>query len=188
MDAFIGEIRLLPYTYTPVGWLLCDGRQCAISSYQALYAVIMNTFGGDLKTYFNLPDLRGLVVPGAGDDPTDTFDPAFASKGGSPTAQVTTTTLPSHTHTFVGATSAQTARVSTPAGNLLTGVAYSANGTSGFDNAKAFSTPVVPPTTVQMNPATLSTFNGLGQPHENRQPYLAMGFYINFDGLYPARN
>lgn len=188
MDAFIGEIRLLPYSYTPVGWLLCDGREIHIQQQQALFAVIGYAFGGQINLTFKLPDLRGLVVPGVGNDPSDLFDPAYGAKGGQVSVALTATNLPPHNHNFVAATAAQLKRSPSPAGNYLTGAYYSSNGTGNFENAKAFSPPVAGTASASMNPATVSPYPGLGNAHENRQPYLAVGFFINFDGLYPQRN
>jgi microcystin-dependent protein len=59
MDYYIGEIELLPYGFAPMGWLLCDGRQLPIVQYTPLYSLIGVNFGGDGRTYFNLPNLTG---------------------------------------------------------------------------------------------------------------------------------
>jgi microcystin-dependent protein len=59
MEPFIGEIRLFPYFYVPVGWAACDGQTLPINQNQALFALLGTTFGGDGKTTFALPDLRG---------------------------------------------------------------------------------------------------------------------------------
>jgi len=59
MDYFIGQIVLFPYTFTPMGWSLCDGKSMQILQNQALYSLIGDKFGGDGRTYFNLPNLRG---------------------------------------------------------------------------------------------------------------------------------
>lgn len=66
MDIFIGLIRLLPYKLTPRGWLPCEGQILQIQQNTALFALIGNKFGGDGKTTFALPDLRGFEPqPGA---------------------------------------------------------------------------------------------------------------------------
>ena len=59
MDNFLGEISLLPYGFTPVGWEICDGRKLSINQYQALYSLLGMKFGGDGTSNFALPDLRG---------------------------------------------------------------------------------------------------------------------------------
>jgi microcystin-dependent protein len=68
MDPFLGEIRLFPYSYAPTGWAACDGTVLQINQYQALFALIGTSFGGDGRTTFAMPDLRGkapLSSPGA---------------------------------------------------------------------------------------------------------------------------
>lgn len=56
LDPFLGMIKLYPYNFTPKGWLLCDGASLPVNSYQALYSLIGNKFGGN-NVNFNLPNL-----------------------------------------------------------------------------------------------------------------------------------
>ncbi len=67
MEPFISEIRLFPYADPPDGWLPCDGRILEIRDHQALFSLIETTYGGDGRTNFALPDLRGLI-PVAADE------------------------------------------------------------------------------------------------------------------------
>ena len=64
MDAFLGEIRMLPFNFAPGGWAECDGRVLDIASNTALFSVLSNKFGGDGKTTFALPGLRGALPLG----------------------------------------------------------------------------------------------------------------------------
>ncbi len=65
MEAFIGQVQLFPYDYIPSGWLACEGQLLNISQNQALFAVVGPKFGGDGRTTFSLPDLRGKEpIPG----------------------------------------------------------------------------------------------------------------------------
>ncbi len=70
MEAFIGTILPWAGNYTPQGWLPCDGQIYSpgqASQFQALYAVIGNTYGGNPAQFtFTVPDLRGRVPLGAG--------------------------------------------------------------------------------------------------------------------------
>lgn len=61
MEPLLGQINAFPYTYEPTNWALCDGRVLQISTNQALYSLIGNTFGGS-STTFNLPDLRPAAM------------------------------------------------------------------------------------------------------------------------------
>jgi microcystin-dependent protein len=56
---YVGEIRLLANSYEPEGWAFCDGRMLDPKKYPDLFQKIGATFGGDGKTTFAVPDLRG---------------------------------------------------------------------------------------------------------------------------------
>ena len=68
-DPFIGEIVLFAGNFAPRGWAFCDGQLLPISSHQALFAILGTTYGGDGRTTFALPDLRGRVAVHAGAGP-----------------------------------------------------------------------------------------------------------------------
>jgi microcystin-dependent protein len=61
-EPFIGEIRIVPFDYAPHGWALCNGQTLKIMENQALFSLLGNNFGGDGRTTFALPDLRGRVA------------------------------------------------------------------------------------------------------------------------------
>jgi microcystin-dependent protein len=66
MLPYIGEIKMVPFTDAPDGWASCNGQKLSITENMPLYAIIGNTYGGDNKTYFNLPDMRGRAPVCAG--------------------------------------------------------------------------------------------------------------------------
>jgi microcystin-dependent protein len=61
---FLGEIRAFA-SDLPQNWLPCDGRELAINGNQALFSTLGTRYGGNGRTTFALPDLRGRVVAGA---------------------------------------------------------------------------------------------------------------------------
>lgn len=186
MDGFVGEIRLLPYIFNPLYWYPCNGGLLPIQSNQALFAVIGTLYGGDGRTTLGVPNLNGRTAVGAGNDPVDVFDPALATFGGNQAVTLNLTQVPSHDHTFVGATLAQTARSAAPAGNFVAPVAYlPASGNP--ENAKSFAAATAG-TAVVLNPATLSSYPGTSGAHENRQPFVAMQYCICLQGEFPMRN
>jgi microcystin-dependent protein len=65
-DTFVGSVGLFAGSFAPGGYLPADGRILSIADYQTLFAVIGTTYGGDGKTNFALPDLRGRTPVGAG--------------------------------------------------------------------------------------------------------------------------
>ena len=66
MDEFIGTIKLFAGSFAPQGWFFCDGTLLPIQQYAALFSILGTTYGGDGRTNFALPDLRGKVPVGAG--------------------------------------------------------------------------------------------------------------------------
>lgn len=60
MDSpIIGMITLFAFNFTPMGWAQCQGQILNIAQYQALFALIGNTYGGNGTTTFGLPNLQG---------------------------------------------------------------------------------------------------------------------------------
>ncbi len=68
-DPFIGEIMAVGYTFCPRGWTDAAGQLLPINSYQALFSLYGTTYGGDGRTTFGLPDLRGRTAMGQGRGP-----------------------------------------------------------------------------------------------------------------------
>lgn len=59
MNAYIGTIILFPATYVPKGWAVCNGQELSLNgaSNGALASIIWDTYGGDGRTTFALPNL-----------------------------------------------------------------------------------------------------------------------------------
>lgn len=100
-DDLIGSICVVTYTRgCPSGYVATDGRSLPISAYQALYALIGPTFGGDGKTYFNVPDLRGRVVVGTGAAVSPyTSQVTLGQKRGEESISLNQSQIPAHAHT-----------------------------------------------------------------------------------------
>lgn len=189
MDTYYGEIRLLPYGYVPQNWLPCDGRQLPINAYQALYAVIGMTYGGNIQqSVFNLPDLRGQAVVGyspSAPGPSGLHSYPLNQKIGQTSVALTVTQVPSHNHTLSGKIAGAAATSALAAGSWLSHPVKP--GTSGNELANCV-LPAPSGNQVSLNAATLSAYGGGGKPHENRQPYLAMQYCICIIGeIFPVR-
>jgi microcystin-dependent protein len=96
-DPFIGEIKMFAGGFAPRGWAFCDGQLLAISSNEALFSLLGTTYGGDGRTTFALPDLRGRVPVHPGTGPGLSYRQWGDSMG---TEQVTLTIdeIPAHNH------------------------------------------------------------------------------------------
>jgi microcystin-dependent protein len=96
-DIYLGEIRTFAFGRVPSGWARCEGQLLPISQHSALFALIGTTYGGDGRSTFALPDLRGRVVIGAG---TGAAGSSFAlgDKGGEEAHHLTEEELPVRRH------------------------------------------------------------------------------------------
>lgn len=89
----IGQIAIFGGNFAPRGWARCDGTLLSISQYQSLYSVLGTTYGGDGRTTFALPDLRGRVPVHAGEGP-DLHAHVLGSKFGVEYTDLKTTRFP----------------------------------------------------------------------------------------------
>lgn len=167
MEPYISEIKLFPWDWAPKYWALCNGALLPINQYQALFALIGTTYGGNGVTNFALPDLRGRTPIHSG------TGYALGQMAGNETVTLNINELPMHNHMFAGVASAGTAL--NPLGHLL------ANN-SGNNNCYG------PPNNLQpLNPASIASVGG-NLPHENMQPYLVLNYCIAVQGVFPSRN
>lgn len=170
-EAFIGEIRLLPYTYAPKFWAWCNGQIIQINQNQALYSLLGTTFGGDGINTFGLPDLRGRIPlhVGSGQGLTPR---SWGQKGGSEQVVLTESQIPSHTHPLQGTTAAGNSNL--PQNNIVAN-----NSENNYQNA--LTNPVA------MSNQVLGSSGG-NQGHENRQPFLGLNYCICLQGYFPSRD
>jgi microcystin-dependent protein len=65
MESFLGQIQLFALGFVPRGWILCDGSSLPIAHYSAVFALLGTTYGGDGRTSFAVPNLKGKEpIPG----------------------------------------------------------------------------------------------------------------------------
>jgi microcystin-dependent protein len=183
-DPFFGEIRIFGCSYPPYGWAICNGSQMSIQQYQALYAVIGNTYGGDQKTYFILPNLVGHAVAGA---PTPTTLGASTNSGAS-AITLTNANLPAHNHIANAPSPATVASLVTAptANSLLVGCASTTP--PAHTAARAFAVTGTVPSAVMDSSMVGPTGGAPVMAHENHQPYLVMNFCIALTGEWPYMN
>jgi microcystin-dependent protein len=163
-EPFIGEIRMFGGNFAPFGWAFCDGQVLPISQYNALFALIGTTYGGDGQNTFNLPDLRGRLPVHQGSGFT------IGQSAGSETVTLTVNQMPQHTHPVSARTSAN---AGSPSGAM-----YGGNTTA---------TIYTPNPSAPMNAAMVGIGGG-SQPHGNMMPYGVVSFIIALEGIFPSRN
>ena len=165
--------------YAPEGWALCDGSILLISGNETLFSLIGATYGGDGKTNFGLPDLRGRVPVGMGTGAAGTAY-AVGQQGGSETAPLAVSQIPVHAHALSAC--ACTATEASPVNHYL---AQSVNG-GGGSAEDAFYLPTSAPVreSYLLNQQALSMAGG-GLPHANIMPCFGINFIIALNGEYP---
>jgi microcystin-dependent protein len=170
-DPFIGEIRMFAGNFAPVGWALCNGQLLPISQNTALFSILGTTYGGNGQTTFALPDLRGRVPIHAGSG-TGLSPYNLGESGGQEQVALTVEQLPEHTHRLA-ITNRQADRL-TPQGRILAKPAQELIYATGDPDAL-------------LNQEAIAT-SGNNQPHDNRQPYLAINYIIALQGIFPSRS
>ncbi|HXT14444.1 MAG TPA: tail fiber protein [Gemmatimonadaceae bacterium] len=174
MDPYLGEIRLFAGTFAPLGWNFCDGTLVAISTNDALYALIGTAFGGDGQTTFALPDLRGRVPIHQGRGQGGLSPYVIGQTGGTEQVTLTAQNIPAHTHTL--AASKDTGTTPDPTGILIA---------KAPDDCKIF---IERGANTAYNQQHISPSNGGGQPHDNRQPLVAINYIIAMAGIFPSQS
>jgi microcystin-dependent protein len=172
MEPFLGQIQAFGFNFAPRGWAKCDGTLLAISQNQALFSLLGTQFGGDGRTTFALPDLRGRSIvhagQGAGLSPIQ-----IGQKGGQENVTLNTNNLPPHNHATVmnlGGTAEEAG-----AGHFL-----ATSGALFAEDAAAGST---------LNAGAITSGNtGNGQSFNNRNPFLGINVCIALEGIFPSRN
>jgi microcystin-dependent protein len=185
-DFYIGEIRAFPYTYAPDGWLPCNGQSVSISQYNALYAIIGNTYGSPPNQQsFILPNLNGangqvgIPMLGVGQG-LGLTNYALGQKTGVQTVNLNTANMPSHSHTIT-AINADPPPSTYPLPTTSSHLSRLENSTGVTDYAYSDQTP-----TSTLAPSTMGMSVGNSQSHDNNQPYLAVIYAIAHTGDFPT--
>lgn len=196
-----GAVTMYGASTAPTGWLLCDGTAVSRTTYAALFTAISTTYGvGNGSTTFNLPNLKGKVPVGR--DSADTAFDVLGETGGAKTHTLTTSEMPSHTHTQTAHTHVQDAhthvqnahnhtqashthsyQVQNTTANNGSGVAIPSGDGAGTTGS---ATPTINNTTAVNQNATATNQNttavnantGGGAAHNILQPYLVLNFII----------
>ncbi len=173
MEPFLGQIQPYGFNFPPRGWALCQGQLLPINQYQALFSLLGTMYGGDGRTSFGLPDLRGRSMVGFGQGAGLT-NISQGSRGGRETVTLTTANLPSHNHNMRlggGLGNSGSASNNYPASNAGADTIYTATA----------------PNSAAMNAQTVSNTGG-GLNFTARSPYLGINVSIALQGLFPSRN
>ncbi len=172
MEPFIGQIMMFGFNFPPRGWARCDGQLLAINSNQALFALLGTTFGGDGRTTFGLPDLRGRTAMHPGQGPGLTSR-RWGERGGAERVTLTTANLAAHTHEVSIDVTDQVGS-SNEGNNHILAKTVNNNYSDGASNGALT--------------ADASTSTGGGSAVSIVQPFLGIYFCIALVGVFPSRN
>ena len=216
-EPFIGEIKLVPYDFAPRGWLFCYGQVLQISQYSTLFALLGDRYGGDGRSTFALPDLRGRVPMSSGQGPGLLYR-ELGERGGMEYVPLVKEQIPAHTHDATAVAKAVVDQGSGGSGGgTTTGNLKVHNGTGNTNDptqAKSIAAKAGSFKILSTNDATdtisgavtgiqsggssdisvkvsvdVATDNtGGGQPHTNLQPFTVLNYIIAIEGLFPSRN
>jgi microcystin-dependent protein len=158
--------------FAPRGWAFCDGQLLAVSQNDALFSLLGTTYGGDGRTTFGLPDLRGRIPLHQGTGPGLSHR-SLGTKSGAETETITVNQLASHAHDLQANTATYTG--SAPAGKVLA-------------NPLPDGTLFDPEDQATSAASTSITNTGGSRSHNNMMPTLCINFIIALFGIYPSRN
>lgn len=190
-DPFLADIMMVGFNFCPRGWAAADGQLLPINQNQALFSLLGTQFGGDGRSTFGLPDLRGRAIVKEGRGP-GLSDYRIGEKAGVERITANLSNLATHSHTIVGDLSgvmmASTNPPSTndPEGNYfstfpsgVTANAYASTQTTALPMASNSVEVILPTDTGR---------TGNQQAANNMQPFQVIKFCIATQGLFPSRS
>jgi microcystin-dependent protein len=190
MDPFIGQIMMFGGNFAPRSWAFCQGQLIAISSNTALFSILGTTYGGDGRTTFALPDLRGRTPIGHGAGPGLT-PRQIGQKSGQEDVTLTQLEMPQHNHSAQASGGGLTvqnadANQSTPDGSSYIAKPRSTGGinTQVFTNTSSAPVEIQGGGVGQINVGLA----GGSQAHDNMQPFQVIPYIIALYGVFPSRN
>lgn len=172
MEGTLAVIWMFASNFAPRNWAYCDGQLLPISQNTALFSLIGTIYGGDGRTTFQLPEMRGRVPMHAGTGPGLSTRP-LGQRSGLENVTLTVAQMPQHSHPTAIAVTNQSGEEDNPAGQIIS------------NHSKAFGEDA----SLGQNLGGVTAGNaGSSTSHTNLQPYMAVHFVICIAGLFPSRN
>ncbi len=175
---FLAEVSVFAGNFAPRGWAFCDGQLLPIAQNTALFSLLGTTYGGDGRTTFALPDLRGRSPIGTGSGP-GMSNVRLGEKAGVSQYTISHLNLPAHTHT-IGPMSLPVSTDEADAQDVEDNY-LAATSHNHYHNATDSGISITPPNTGvtgSASPTALSTY----------QPSQAVYHIIAMQGVYPSRS
>jgi microcystin-dependent protein len=186
-NLYLGEIILFAGNFPPRNTALCDGQLMSIAQNTALFSILGTTYGGDGRTTFALPDLRGRVAVHPGTGP-GLSTRKLGQRGGTQTNTLTIGQMPSHNHAAAGTIQASSleATATDPANGYPASATYPVDRTT-TGPVKAYG--AAANENMATNGVTVAVGNtGAGNSVNNMQPWEAVNYIICTEGIFPSRS
>jgi microcystin-dependent protein len=182
MDPFLAEIIMFGGNFAPRGWAKCEGQLLPIAQYSALFSLLGTMYGGDGRTTFGLPDMRGRTPIGVGRGP-GLSDYRQGPGGGHEQVYLNVTNLPAHNHSAAGTVKAS---FTPPTGG---GSLTNPNGANLSSSGETIYTNNATNVNMAANNVTVTVGNTGGNiPFSVVQPWCAVQFIIALQGVFPSRS
>lgn len=198
MEGYLTNITMWAPNWSPRNWASCSGQTMPISSFNAVYSLIGTFYGGDGRTTFLLPDLRGRMAIGHGHG-IGLTPRTIGQAGGIETVTLSVMEMPKHNHTVntvANGTGTASLNISSQAGTSASpisggSIGQDTGGTQFFYNNDT--SPSVAQTADSISNVTNGIDvtvlnNGSSYSHNNMLPFQCVGYIICLSGIYPSRN
>lgn len=176
-ESFVGEIKMFAGNFAPRNYAFCDGQLLAVSQNNALFSLLGTIYGGDGRTTFGLPDIRGRLVMHAGSGPGLT-NRGLGAKGGAEAELLIATNLPSHSHPVILKAYSGRGNSDSPVGTVW----------AKKNRDKYYSTGA--PDVEMRSGAIQLTVGDTGgsQSFNHMPPFTVVNYIMALYGVYPSRN
>lgn len=182
-QVFLGQIIQGGWNFAPRNFAFCNGQLLPISQYTALFSLLGTNFGGDGRTTFGLPDLRGRAMVHFGQGP-GLQNYALGEKGGTETTTLQPNNLPSHNHTLNVSASTKSSLQQAQAGSAI---ARSVDLDTAVNANPAIYTPAGTATDTALASSSIGN-TGNNIAFNNLSPFQAVNCVISLFGIFPSRN
>ncbi|MDV7340348.1 tail fiber protein [Terasakiella sp. A23] len=194
-DAYMGTICITAATFCPRQYMELTGQLVSINEYSAVFAITGDTYGGDARTTFGLPDGRGRELVHRGQGPG--LDMILRGEyTGFELAQIPSVYFPSHTHNIDFSQAALSASIvansapaseTTPESNFFADTTaaptYSSSANKYMAAGSVTATASAGSGTISVTgttPTSQTAATAIG-------PQLGLKYCVAMDGLFPPR-
>ncbi|BDF93672.1 tail fiber protein [Pseudoalteromonas sp. KAN5] len=174
-EPFLGEVKMFGANFAPRNWAFCNGQLVAIAQQDALFSLLGTTYGGDGRTSFAYPDMRGRLPVKYGQG-NGLSRYRLGQKNGTENVTLTLMNVPSHSHQLLSSTEPGTTQ--SPENNVFAP-------SPSDENIYYSGNPTQPP---QMLAEQTVQVSGHSAAHSNMMPYTCINFIISLAGIYPSRS